>query len=145
MEQGVRERDAGGDRITVLEQSALQAQSSGTSVPQLDEFDGDDDDKWPGWWFGVKDLNNAVLGNVDKKDAPEGGEPETAVQDAVDELNKNPVAENGKLDMAVRDTSDRLHKDHTAENDEIDTLCYELAVKRGSTLKMTMFSRLVKP
>ena len=50
-----------------------------------------------------------------------------------------------KLDMAVRDTLDRLHKDHTAENDEIDTLFHELAVKRGSTLKRTMFSRLVKP
>ena len=65
------------------------------------------------------------------------------MQDAVDELNKNPVAENCKLDMAVRDTLDRLHKDHTAENDKIETLFYELqsgermadTVKRGVLLK----------
>ena len=105
---------------------ALQAQSGGTL----------------GWWFGVKNLNDAVLSNVDKNYAPEDGEFETSVQDAVDELNKNPVA-NGKLDMAVRDTSDPLHKDHTAENDEIDALFYELqngermadTVKRGVLLK----------
>ena len=151
MEQGVRERYAGGDRITVLQQSALQAQSSGTT-PQPDshremwarvkEFDGDDD-KWLGWWFGVKNLNKAVLSNVDKNHASEDGEPETAVQDAVDELNKNPVADNGKLDMAVRDTSDRLRTDHTAENGKIDTLFCEFqsgermadTVKRGVLLK----------
>ena len=99
--------------------------------------------KWPGWWFGVKNLNNAVSSNVDKNHAPEDGESETTVQDAVDELNKNPVAEGGKLDTAVRDTLDRLHKDHSAENDEIDTLFYELqsgermadTVKRGVLLK----------
>ena len=99
--------------------------------------------KWPGWWFGVKNLNNAVSSNVDKNHAPEDGESETTVQDAVDELNKNPVAESGKLDTAVRDTLDRLHKDHSAENDEIDTLFYELqsgermadTVKRGVLLK----------
>ena len=139
MEQGVPERDAGGDRITMLQQSVLQAQSSGTLVPQADlhremlarvkEFDGNDDK--PGWWFGVKNLNNAVLSNGDEKYAPEDGESETAVQDAVDELNKNPVAENGKLDRAVRDTSDRLYKDHTADNDEIDTLFYEWQIQRN--------------
>ena len=151
MEQGVQERDAGGDRITVLQQSSLQAQSSGTPIPQPDlhremwarvkEFDGDDD-KWLGWWSGVKNLNKAVLSNVDKNHAPEDGEPETAVQDAVDELNKNPVADNDKLDMAARDTSDRLRTDHTAENGKIDTLFYELqsgermadTVKRGVLL-----------
>ena len=42
MEQGVWERGAGGDRISLLQQLALQAQSSGTSVPQPDEFDGHD-------------------------------------------------------------------------------------------------------
>ena len=100
--------------------SAQQAQSSGTSVPQPDEFDGDDD-KWLGWWFGVKNLNNAVLSNVDKKYAPEDGESKTAVQDGEDELNKDPVA----------------------ENDEIDTVFHELqsgermadTVKRGVLLK----------
>ena len=115
MEQGVRERDAGGDRITMLQQSALQAQSSGTPVPQpvlqremwarVKEFD-DNDDKYHGMIQGIvqetdaANLNNAVLSNVDKKYAPEDGESETAVQDAVDEMDKNSVAESGKLDMA---------------------------------------------
>ena len=71
--------------------------------PRVKEFDGDDD-KWLGWWFGGKNLNNAVLSNVDKNPAPEDGESETSVQDAVDKLDKNPVAENGKLDMAVHET-----------------------------------------
>ena len=61
LEQGVRERDAHiQHQNTMLQQSALQAQPSTTSVPQPDlhremlarvkEFDGEDD-KWPGWWF----------------------------------------------------------------------------------------------
>ena len=54
------------------------------------------------------------------------------MQDAVDELNKNPVAENGKLDTAAQDTLDRLHKNHTAENVEIDTLFNELRSGRHS-------------
>ena len=45
---------------------------------------------------------------------------DTAVQDALDRLNKNNVAGNGILDMALRDTSGPLYKDHAAENDEID-------------------------
>ena len=66
-EQGVRERDAHVQHI--LQQSAPQAQSSGTLVPQPDlhremlarvkEFDGDDD-KWLGGRFSVKNLNTAV-------------------------------------------------------------------------------------
>ena len=114
MEQGVRERDAHIQHLNNMlqQQTALQAQSGGTPVPQPDlhremsarvkEFDGDDD-QWLCGRFGVKNLNNAVLSNVDKKYTPEDGESETAVQDAVDELDKkNHVAENGKLDMAVR-------------------------------------------
>ena len=60
LEQGVRERDAHIQHLnTMFQQSAPQAQSSTTSVPQPDlhremlarvkEFDGDDD-KWPGWF-----------------------------------------------------------------------------------------------
>ena len=53
---------------TMLQQSAFQAQPSGTPVPQPDlhremlarvkEFDGDDD-KWPGWWFTLQSLLKA--------------------------------------------------------------------------------------
>ena len=109
MEQGVRERDAGGDRITMLQQSALQAQSSGTPVPQpvlQREMWARVKDKYEGMIEGIvqetdaANVNNAVLSNVDKKYAPGDGESETAVQDAVDEMDKNPVAESGKLDMA---------------------------------------------
>ena len=63
MEQVVQKRDAGGDPITMLQQSALHAQSSGTLVPQPDEFDSNDD-KWPGSWFGGREY------------APEDGESE---------------------------------------------------------------------
>ena len=106
------------------QQSALQAQSSG-SVPQphphremwarVKEFDGDDD-KYEGMIERIAqgtdapNLNNAVLSNVDKKYALEDGESETAVRDAVDELNKNPVAENFKLDMADTVTRGALLK-----------------------------------
>ena len=79
---------------------------------------------------------------MDKNHAPEDGESEGAVQDAVDELNKNPVAENANSTWQYETPSDRLHKDHTAENDEVDTLFYELqsgervadTVKRGVLL-----------
>ena len=162
MEQGVRERDAGGDRITMLQQSALQTQSSGTPVPQPDlhremwargkEFDGNDD-KYEGMIERIvqetdaANLNDAVLINVDKNHPPEDGELETAVQDAVDELNKNPVAENGKLDTAVRDTLDRLHKNHTAEYDEIDTLFYELqsGERMADTVKRVVLLKGLAP
>ena len=97
LEQGVRERDAHIQHLdTLLQQSALEAQSWTTSVPQPDlhgemlarvkEFD--DDDKW---WFklqsflkanhlryeemieritqetGTAHLNNVVLSTADKK------------------------------------------------------------------------------
>ena len=67
LEQGVRERDAHIQHLNMLtqQQTALQAQSSGTSVTQPDlhremlgrvkEFDGDDD-KWPGWWFKLQSF-----------------------------------------------------------------------------------------
>ena len=67
LEQGVRERDAHIQHLMSMlqQQTALQAQSSGTTVPQLDqhremlaqvkEFDGDDD-KWLGWWFKLQSF-----------------------------------------------------------------------------------------
>ena len=69
LEQGVRERDADIQHLnTMLQQSALQTQSSTTSVPQPDlhremlarvkEFDGDDD-KWHGWWFKLQSFLKA--------------------------------------------------------------------------------------
>ena len=69
------------------------------------EFNGDHD-KYEGMIERIvqetdaANLNDAVLSNVDKNHAPQDGEIETAAQDAVDELNRNPVAENGKLVMA---------------------------------------------
>ena len=65
LEQGVRERERDAhiehlNNVLIQQQATLQAQSSGTSVPQADlhremlarvkEFDGDDD-KWRGWWW----------------------------------------------------------------------------------------------
>ena len=69
LEQGVRERDARIQHLnTLLQQSAQQAQSGTTSVPQPDlhhemlarvkEFDGDDD-RWPGWWFKLQSFLKA--------------------------------------------------------------------------------------
>ena len=69
LEQGVRDRDARIQHLnTMLQQSALQAQSWTTAVPQPDphrdmlarvkEFDGDDD-KWPGWWFKLQSFLKA--------------------------------------------------------------------------------------
>ena len=53
------------NNMLTQQQTALQAQSSGTSVTQPDlhremlarvkEFDGDDD-KWPGWWFKLQSF-----------------------------------------------------------------------------------------
>ena len=67
LEQGVR--DAHIQHVnTLIQQSALQAQSGTTSVPQPDlhremlarvkEFDGEDD-KWPGWWFKLQSFLKA--------------------------------------------------------------------------------------
>ena len=70
LEQGVRERDARIQHLNNMlqQQTALQAPSSGTSVPQPDlhremfarvrECDGDDD-KWPGWWFELRSFEKA--------------------------------------------------------------------------------------
>ena len=71
LEQGVRERDAHMQHLNNMltqQQTAFQAQSSETSVPQPDlhreilarvnEFDGDDD-KWLGWWFKLQSLLKA--------------------------------------------------------------------------------------
>ena len=74
LEQGVRERERERDahiqhlNTMLQQQTAFQAQSSGTSVPQPDlhpemlarvkEFDGDDD-KWLGWWFKLQSFLNA--------------------------------------------------------------------------------------
>ena len=138
------------------QQSALQAQSSG-SVPQphphremwarVKEFDGDDD-KYEGMIERIAqgtdapNLNNAVLSNVDKKYALEDGESETAVRDAVDELNKNPVAENFKLDMADTVTRGALLKGlapiaevqkHVMKDSETEFLCAHESRSGGSS------------
>ena len=71
LEQGVRQRDAHIQHLNNMltqQQTALQAQSSGTSVTQPDlhremlarvkEFDGYDD-KLPGWWFKLQSFLKA--------------------------------------------------------------------------------------
>ena len=68
LEQCVRERDQ--HLNTMLQQSALQAQSCTTSVPHTDlhqemlarvqEFDGDDD-KWLGWWFKLQSFGSPII------------------------------------------------------------------------------------
>ena len=71
MEPGVFDRDAHIQHlynVLTQQQTALQAQSSATSVSQPDlhremlvrvkEFDGDDD-KWPGWWFKLQSFLKA--------------------------------------------------------------------------------------
>ena len=70
LEQGVRESDARIQHLNNMlqQQTALQAPSSGTSVPQPDlhremfarvrECDGDDD-MWPGWWFELRSFEKA--------------------------------------------------------------------------------------
>ena len=71
LEQSVRERDANIQHLNNMlaqQQTALQAQSSGTSATHPDlhremlarekEFDGDDD-KWPSWWFKLQSFLKA--------------------------------------------------------------------------------------
>ena len=100
-DQGVWERDAGSDQI-MLQPSTLPVQQPDRLCEIVVKYEGmierieQEDD--------AANLNDDMLSNVDKKYAPEDGESETAVQDAVDELLKNPVAENGELDRTVRDT-----------------------------------------
>ena len=67
----------------------------------------------------VREISDELSNNlVTRNDA-------TAVQDALDRLDKDHVAENGKLDMAVQNTLGPLYKDHAAENDEIDATVQE--------------------
>ena len=92
LEQGVRERDAHIQHLNNMltqQQTALQAQSSGTSVTQPDlhremlgrvkEFDGDDD-KWPGWWFKLQSfliVNQHRMRSVDRENRARDGGHET--------------------------------------------------------------------
>ena len=90
----------------MLKQSAPEAESSGTPVRQPDGHREmwarvrECDDKHKCMIERVEQENDAanlmdeMLSNVDRKYAPEDGESETAVQEAVDELDKNSVAEN---------------------------------------------------